>query len=122
MTAFEITTKGKTVTTVHNEASTWLSFDTEEKPTKVSIFDKDYYLNWVSIDTVWDSEFIPEPILKVSYVSILKNGDAGEKYDKREFRLSDIGKYIVGQEDTLKSVFLKHNRTIEQTKKGIVAA
>lgn len=122
MTAFEITTKGKTVTTVHHEASTWLSFSTDENPTKVEIFDKEYFLNWVSIDTVWDSEFVPEPILKVSFVSILKNGKAGEKYDKREFSLRDIGKWITGQDDLLKSVFLKHNRTIEQTKKGIVAA
>jgi hypothetical protein len=122
MSKYEIVSNGKTVTTVHHEASTWLSFSTEENPVKVSIFDKEYFLNWVSIDTVWDSEYIPEAILKVSFVTILKSGSAGEKYDKREFRLSDIGKYIVGQEDTLKSVFLKHNRTIEQTKKGIVAA
>ena len=122
MTAFEITTKGKTVTTVHNEASTWLNFSIEENPTKVEIFDKEYFLNWVSIDTVWDSDFVPEPILKVSFVSILKNGKAGEKYDKREFSIGDIGKWITGQDDVLKSIFLKHNRTIEQTKKGIVAA
>lgn len=121
MTQGEITSKGKTVTTVHNEVSTCLNFPITENPTKVSIFDKEYYLNWVAIDTIWNSEYISEPILKVSYVTILKSGKAGEKYDKREFSLSDIGKYIVGQEDVLKSVFLKHNRTIEQTKKGIVA-
>jgi hypothetical protein len=121
MSKYEIQSSGKTVTTVHHEASTFLSFS-EENPVKVTIFNKEYFLNWASIHTVWDSEYIPEAILKVSFVTILKSGSAGEKYDKREFSLSDIGKYIVGQEDTLKSVFLKHNRTIEQTKKGIVAA
>jgi hypothetical protein len=58
---------------------TWLSFSTEENPVKVSIFDKEYFLNWVSIETVWDKHsYVPESYIKVSYVSILKSGKAGE--------------------------------------------
>ena len=113
MSKYEIQSSGKTVTTVHHEASTFLSFPTKENPVKVSIFNKEYFLNWASIHTVWDSEYIPEAILKVSFVTILKSGSAGEKYDKREFSLSDIGKYIVGEEETFKSIFKQHAQTIQ---------
>jgi len=119
---YEISSNGKTVTTVHNEASTWLSFSTEENPTKVEIFDKEYFLNWVSIDTVWDSDYIPESVIKVSFVTILKNGKAGEKYDKREFSIRDIGKYIVGQDEVIKAVFKKHEETIQNIVQGKEAA
>ena len=112
MSKYEIETSGKTVTTVHHEASTFLSFS-EENPVKVSIFNKEYFLNWASIHTVWDSEYIPEAILKVSFVTILKSGKAGDKYDKREFSLSDIGKYIVGEEETFKSIFKQHAKTVQ---------
>ena len=113
MSKYEIQSSGKTVTTVHHEANTSLSFSTEENPVKVSIFDKEYFLNWASIHTVWDSKYIPEAILKVSFVTILKSGKAGDKYDKREFSLSDIGKYIVGEEETFKSIFKQHAETIQ---------
>ena len=84
-----------------------------KNPVKVTIFNKEYFLNWASIHTVWDSEYIPEAILKVSFVTILKSGSAGEKYDKREFSLSDIGKYIVGEEETFKSIFKQHAKTVQ---------
>jgi len=113
MSKYEIESSGKTVTTVHHEASTFLSFPTKENPVKVTIFNKEYFLNWASIHTVWDSEYIPEAILKVSFVTILKSGSAGEKYDKREFSLSDIGKYIVGEEETFKSIFKQHAKTVQ---------
>jgi hypothetical protein len=114
MTKYEIETSGKTVTTVHHEASTSLSFSTEENPVKVSIFDKEYFLNWVSIETVWeDGAYIPESYIKVSYVSILKNGKAGDKYDKREFSIKDVGKWIVGEEHTFQKIFKQHAQTIQ---------
>ena len=114
MTKYEIETNGKTVTTVHNEASTWLSFSTAENPVKVTIFDKEYFLSWASIETVWgEGDYIPEPYIKVSYVSILKNGKAGEAYDHRNFSLSDIGKWIKGEEDLFKSIFKQHEQTVQ---------
>ena len=114
MIKYEIETNGKTVTTVHNEASTWLSFSTAENPVKVTIFDKEYFLSWASIETVWgEGDYIPEPYIKVSYVSILKNGKAGEAYDQREFKIGDIGKYIVGEEDVFKQIFKQHAETIQ---------
>ncbi len=114
MSKYEIESSGKTVTTVHHEAITSLSFSTEENPVKVAIFDKDYYLNYVSIQTVWeDGAYIPESYIKVSYVSILKSGKAGEAYDKREFSITDIGKYIKGEEDLFKSIFKQHSETVQ---------
>jgi hypothetical protein len=114
MTKYEIETSGKTVTTVHHEASTSLSFSTEENPVKVSIFDKEYFLNWASIETVWEEgAYIPEAYIKVSYVSILKNGKAGDKYDNREFSITDIGKWIKGEEDVFKKIFKQHAQTIQ---------
>jgi len=114
MSNYQIQSKGKTVTTVHHEASTDLSFSTEENPVKVAIFDKEYYLNWVSIHSVWEEgAYIPEPYIKVSYVSILKNGKAGDKYDKREFGITDIGKWIVGEEDLFKEIFKQHAETVQ---------
>jgi hypothetical protein len=114
MSKYEIQSSGKTVTTVHHEASTDLSFSTEENQVKVAIFDKEYYLNWVSIDTVWeDGAYIPESYIKVSYVSILKNGKAGDKYDKREFSIKDVGKWIVGAEDIFQKIFKQHAETIQ---------
>ena len=114
MSKYEIESSGKTVTTVHHEANTWLSFSTEENPVKVSIFDKEYFLNWVSIETVWDKHsYIPEAHIKVSYVSILKSGKAGEAYDTREFGIKDIGKYIKGEEDLFKSIFKQHEQTVQ---------
>jgi hypothetical protein len=114
MSKYEIETSGKTVTTVHHEANTWLSFSTEENPVKVSIFDKEYFLNWVSIETVWEEgAYIPEAHIKVSYVSILKSGKAGEAYDSREFSITDIGKWIKGEEDLFKSIFKQHAKTVQ---------
>ena len=123
MSKYEIETSGKTVTTVHHEAITSLSFSTEENPVKVAIFDKDYYLNYVSIQTVWEQgAYIPESYIKVSFVSILKNGKAGDKYDKREFGIKDIGKWIVGEEDLFKSIFKQHEETIQNITKELVSA
>jgi hypothetical protein len=114
MSKYEIETKGKTVVTVHNEASTWLSFSTEENPVKVTIFDKEYFLNWASIETVWgEGDYIPEAIVQVSFVTILKSGKAGDKYDKREFSISDIGKWIKGEEDVFKQIFKQHAQTVQ---------
>jgi hypothetical protein len=114
MSQYEIESSGKTVTTVHHEASTWLSFPTEENPVKVEIFGKEYFLNYVHIETVWDKDsYIPESYIKVSYVSILKSGKAGQAYDKREFSIKDIGKYIVGEEDTFQKIFKQHAETIQ---------
>ncbi len=114
MSKYEIESSGKTVTTVHHEAITSLSFSTEENPVKVAIFDKDYYLNYVSIQTVWeDGAYIPESYIKVSYVSILKSGKAGDRYDKREFSVKDVGKWIVGEEDTFQRIFKQHAQTIQ---------
>jgi hypothetical protein len=114
MSKYEIETSGKTVTTVHHEAITSLSFSTEENPVKVKIFDKEYYLNYVYVETVWEQgAYIPESYIKVSYVSILKSGKAGEAYDKREFGIKDIGKWIVGEEDLFKSIFKQHEETIQ---------
>jgi hypothetical protein len=114
MSKYEIESSGKTVTTVHHEANTSLSFSTEENPVKVSIFDKEYFLNWVSIETVWeDGAYIPEPYIKVSYVSILKNGKAGDKYDKREFSITDIGRWIVGDKELFQEIFKQHAQTIQ---------
>jgi hypothetical protein len=114
MSKYEIESSGKTVTTVHHEAITSLSFSTEENQVKVAIFDKEYYLNYVSIQTVWEKDsYIPESYIKVSYVSILKSGKAGEAYDKREFGIKDIGKWIVGEEDLFKSIFKQHEETIQ---------
>jgi hypothetical protein len=123
MSKYEIQSSGKTVTTVHHEASTDLSFSTEENQVKVAIFDKEYYLNYVSIQTVWEQgAYIPESYIKVSYVSILKNGKAGDKYDKREFGIKDIGKWIVGEEDLFKSIFKQHEETIQNITKELVSA
>ena len=119
---YEIQSNGKTVTTVHNEASTWLSFSTEENPTKVSIFGKEYFLNYISMETVWDSEFIPAAFAKISYVTILKNGKAGEKYDKREFGINNIGRDIVGQDEVIKAVFKQHEETVQNIVQGKEAA
>ena len=114
MSKYEIESSGKTVTTVHHEANTSLSFSTEENPVKVKIFDKEFYLNYVYIQSVWeDGAYIPEPYIKVSYVSILKNGKAGDRYDKREFSIKDIGKWIVGEEELFKSIFKQHAQTVE---------
>ena len=114
MSKYEIESSGKTVTTVHHEAITSLSFSTEENPAKVKIFDKEYYLNYVYVETVWEQgAYIPESYIKVSYVSILKSGKAGEAYDKREFGIKDIGKWIVGEEDLFKSIFKQHEETIQ---------
>jgi len=114
MSKYEIETSGKTVTTVHHEASTSLSFSTEKNPVKVSIFDKEYFLNWLSIETVWeDGAYIPEPYIKVSYVSILKNGKAGDKYDNREFSITDIGRWIVGDKQLFQEIFKQHAQTIQ---------
>jgi hypothetical protein len=119
---YEISTNGKTVTTVHHEASTWVSFSIKENPTKVTIFDKEYFLNYISIGTVWSGSYIPESIAKVSFVSILKSGSAGEKYDKREFSIRDIGKYIVGQDEVIKEVFKQHEQTVQNIVQGKEAA
>ena len=114
MSKYEIQTSGKTVTTVHHEAITDLSFSTEENQVKVAIFDKEYYLNYVYIESVWgEGSYIPEAHIKVSYVSILKSGKAGEAYDKREFSITDIGKYIKGEEDLFKSIFKQHSETVQ---------
>jgi hypothetical protein len=114
MTKHEIESSGKTVTTVHHEASTFLNFSTQENPVKVSIFDKEYLLSWVAIDTVWEEgAYIPESYMKVAYVSILKSGKAGEAYDRREFGIKDIGKWIVGEEDLFKKIFKQHEETIQ---------
>ena len=114
MSKYEIESSGKTVTTVHHEANTSLSFSTEENPVKVAIFDKEYFLNYVYIESVWeDGAYIPEPYIKVSFVSILKSGKAGDKYDKREFGIKDIGKWIVGEEDLFKSIFKQHAETVQ---------
>jgi hypothetical protein len=114
MSKYEIQTSGKTVTTVHHEANTSVSFSTEENPVKVPIFDKEYYLNYVYIESVWgEGSYIPEAHIKVSYVSILKSGKAGEAYDKREFSITDIGKYIKGEEDLFKSIFKQHAETVQ---------
>jgi hypothetical protein len=114
MSKYEIQTSGKTVTTVHHEANTSLSFSIEENPVKVSIFDKEYYLNYVYIESVWgEGSYIPEAHIKVSYVSILKSGKAGEAYDKREFSITDIGKWIKGEEDLFKSIFKQHAETVQ---------
>jgi len=114
MSKYEIETSGKTVTTVHHEAITSLSFSTEENPVKVSIFDKEYFLNYVYIESVWeDGAYIPEPYIKVHFVSILKSGKAGDAWDKREFGIKDIGKWIVGEEDTFKKIFKQHAETIQ---------
>ena len=114
MSKYEIESSGKTVTTVHHEANTWLSFPLKKNPVKVSIFDKEYFLNWVSIETVWEEgAYIPEAYIKVSYVSILKSGKAGEAYDSREFSITDIGKWIKGEEETFKSIFKQHAKTVQ---------
>jgi hypothetical protein len=114
MSKYEIETSGKTVTTVHHEAITSLGFSTEENQVKVAIFDKEYYLNYVYVETVWEEgAYIPESHIKVSYVSILKSGKAGEAYDKREFAIKDIGKWIVGEEDLFKEIFKQHEETIQ---------
>ena len=114
MTKHEIESSGKTVTTVHHEAITSLSFSTQENQVKVAIFGKDYYLNYVYVETVWEQGgYIPESYIKVSYVSILKSGKAGEAYDKREFGIKDIGKWIVGEEDLFKKIFKQHEETIQ---------
>jgi len=114
MSKYEIETSGKTVTTIHHEAITDVHFPTEQNQVKVAIFGKEYYLNWASIQSVWeDGDYIPEPYIKVSYVSILKNGKAGEAYDKREFSIRDIGKWIKGEEDLFKSIFKQHAETVQ---------
>jgi hypothetical protein len=114
MSKYEIESSGKTVTTVHHEANTSLSFSTEENPVKVSIFDKEYFLNYVHIETVWEKHsYIPKSYIKVGYVSILKSGKAGEAYDHRNFSLTDIGKWIKGEEDLFKSIFKQHEQTVQ---------
>ncbi len=114
MTKHEIISDGKTVVEVHHEANTSVSFSTEENQVKVSIFDKEYYLNYVSIESVWgQGGYIPEAHVKVSYVSILKSGKAGDRYDKREFSIKDIGKWIVGEEDLFKEIFAQHAKTVQ---------
>jgi hypothetical protein len=123
MSKYEIETISKTVTTIHHEAITDVHFPTEQNQVKVAIFDKEYYLNWASIQSVWeDGDYIPEPYIKVSYVSILKNGKAGEAYDKREFSITDIGKWIKGEEDLFKSMFEQHNETIQNILQAKVGA
>jgi hypothetical protein len=114
MSKYEIESSGKTVTTVHHEAITSLSFSTQENQVKVAIFGKDYYLNYASIQTVWEKDsYIPEAYIKVHFVSILKSGKAGDAWDKREFGIKDIGKWIVGEEDTFKKIFKQHAETIQ---------
>jgi hypothetical protein len=114
----EIQSSSKTVTTVHHEAGASVSFDIENNPVKVKIFDEEYYLNYAYINEAWESDKqIPEASLTVSYVSILKSGKAGEKYGKRTFNASDIGKYIVGEEETFSEIFKKYYRTAEKVVK-----
>jgi hypothetical protein len=123
MSQYEIETRSKTVTTVHHEATVSLSFPIEENQVKVKIFDEEYYLNYASINEAWESDKrIPEASLKVSYVSILKNGKAGEKYQKRSFNGSDIGKYIVGEEETFREMFKQYYKTAEKVVKELVSA
>jgi hypothetical protein len=38
---------------------------------------------------------------------------AEEDYDKREFGIKDIGKWIVGEEDLFKSIFKQHAETVQ---------
>ena len=113
MTQYEIETSGKTVTTIHHEARTFMSFSPDENPVKVTIFEKDFCLAWASIDTDWEGDYIPEPIIKVGFVSLLKNGKAGQAFNHRHFSITDIGKWIVGEEDTFKEMFKQHAITIE---------
>jgi hypothetical protein len=123
MTQYEIETRESTVKSVTHEVVTGLSFPTDENQVKVAIFDKEFYLNYASIQTVWeDGGYIPEAYIKVSYVSILKNGKTGQAYDKREFNIGHIGKYIVGAEDTFKEIFKKHAEAIESKIKEQAAA
>ena len=120
---YEIETRESTVKSVTHEVVTYLSFPTYENQVKVAIFNKEFYLNYASIQTVWeDGGYIPEAYIKVSYVSILKSGKTGEAYDKREFSITDIGKYIVGAEDTFKEMFKKHAEAIDiKIKEQVVA-
>ena len=123
MSKYEIETRSETVTTVHHEASAFLSFPTEENPVKVKIFNEEFYLNYASISHTWESNRgIPDASLTVSYVSILKNGKAGEKYNKRTFSASDIGKYIVGEEETFRKIFKQYYKTAENVVKELVSA
>jgi hypothetical protein len=52
----------------------------------------------------------------------LKNGKAGEKYQKRNFNATDIGKYIVGEEETFKKMFAEYYKTAENLVKELVSA
>lgn len=113
MSKHEIDTSGKTVTTIHHEARTSISFSPDENPVKVTIFEKDFCLNYASIHTAWDSDYIPEPYIKVGFISLLKSGKAGQAYDHRNFSIDDIGKWIVGEEDTFKEMFKQHAETIQ---------
>ena len=123
MSQYEIETRSETVTTVHHEATVFLSFPIEGNLAKVKIFDEEYYLNYASINEAWEyGKQIPEASLKVSYVSILKNGKAGEKYQKRNFNATDIGKYIVGEEETFKKMFAEYYKTAENLVKELVSA
>jgi hypothetical protein len=120
---YEIQTKGKTVTTVHNEASTWIGFSTEESPSKVSIFGTEYFLNCISIDSVWEQgKRVPDVSAKISYVTIRKTGKAGESYNTRQFSIEDIGKYVVGQDEVIKAVFKQHEETVQGIIQGKEAA
>ena len=103
----EIQVSGGTKTTVTHTASSWASFDTDDKANIVTIFGTPYYLNTASVQAGWDEgENIPKnPTLTVSYFSVLGNGKCGNKYQQREFQQSDIGKYIVGQESVLTGLF-----------------
>ena len=111
----EIVTNGKTETTVTHEAGAWVSYDTQTNPVKVVIFNREYYMNYASINNTWESDKeIPSAYLTVSYVSILKNGKAGEKYQKRTFNPIHIGKDIVGEEETFREMFKQYYKTAEK--------
>ena len=122
MSKYEIVTNGKTETTVTHEAGAWVSYDTETNPVKVVIFNQEYYMNYASIGNTWESDKgIPDAYLTVSYVSILKNGKAGEKYQKRTFHVNNIGKDIVGEEETFKEMFKQYYKTAENVVKELVS-
>jgi hypothetical protein len=111
----QIEARGHTETTVTHEASIWVSYDTQTNPVKVVIFGKEYFMNYASIGSTWESDKgIPTAYLQISYVSILKNGKAGEKYHKRTFNPNDIGKYILGEEDTFREMWKQYYKTAEK--------
>lgn len=124
MTKYEIETSGKTVTTIHHEAITGVTFSTQQNPVKFTLFEKEYFLNYASIESVWeDGEYIPEPYINISYVTILKNGKAGQQYDKRSFNIKDIGRsWMLGEKDLFRQIFKQHNETIQNILQAKVGA